>query len=74
MKSIKLSFDFSDAPQLAEKLRLHATRTSTTQKAIVIEALETYFAHQQESAFLLKTAERTFQEWDNEDDQVYDTL
>jgi len=74
MKSVKLSFDFSDRPQLVEKLRLHAAREGTTQKAIVIDALEAYFAHKLESALLLKAAERTFQEWDNEDDPVYDSL
>jgi hypothetical protein len=40
----------------------------------VIEALEAYFAHQLESTFLLKAAEQMFLEWDNEDDQVYDSL
>jgi hypothetical protein len=74
MKSVKLSFDFSDQPQLVEKLRLQAAREGTTQKAIVIDALEAYFAHKLESALLLKAAEHTFQEWDNEDDQVYDSL
>jgi len=74
MKSVKLSFDFSDRPQLVEMLRVQAAREGTTQKAIVSEALEAYFAHKLESTFLLKAAETVFQEWDNEDDQVYDTL
>jgi hypothetical protein len=74
MKSVKLSFDFSDRPQLVENLRLQAAREGTTQKAIVIDALEAYFAHRLESMLLLKAAENTFQEWDNEDDQVYDSL
>ena len=74
MKSVKLSFDFSDRPQLVENLRLQAAREGTTQKAIVIDALEAYFAHKLESALLLKAAESTFQEWDNQDDQVYDSL
>jgi hypothetical protein len=74
MKSVKLSFDFSDRPQLAEMLRVQAARQGTTQKAIVIDALEAYFAHKLESAFLLKAAEDVFREWDNEDDQVYDSL
>ena len=74
MKSVKLSFDLSDKPQLVEMLRVQAARQRTTQKAIVIDALEAYFAHKLESAFLLKAAEKVFHEWDNEDDQVYDTL
>jgi len=74
MKSVKLSFDFSDQPRLAEMLRVQAAREGTSQKAIVSAALEAYFAHTVESTFLLKTAEKAFQEWDNEDDRVYDAL
>ncbi len=74
MKSLKLSFDFRDQPQLVEMLRVQAAREGTTQKAIVVSALESYFAHKLESTFVLTAAERSFQEWDNEDDQVYDSL
>ncbi|MGH7965549.1 MAG: heme-binding protein [Candidatus Binatia bacterium] len=56
MKSVKLSFDFSDKPQLVEMLRVQAARERTTQKAIVIDALEAYFAPKVESTFLLKAA------------------
>ena len=74
MKSLKLSFDFRDRPQLVEMLRVQAMREGTTQKAVVMHALEAYFAHTLESTFLLKAAEQSFQEWDNEDDQVYDSF
>ena len=74
MKSVKLSFDSSDRPQLVEKLRIQAAREGTTQKAIIIDALEAYFAHHLESTFLLKAAEDTFREWADEDDQIYHTL
>ena len=71
MKSLKLSFDFRDRPRLAEMLRVQALREGTTQKAVVMHALEAYFAQTLESTFLLEVAEQSFQEWDNEDDQVY---
>lgn len=74
MKSLKLSFDFRDRPQLVERLRTQALREGTTQKAIVMHALDAYFAHTLETTFILKATERSFQEWDNEDDQVYDSF
>ena len=74
MKSLKLSFDFRDQPQLVDVLRVQAARDGTTQKAIVIDALEYSFAHKLESTFVLKAAEQAFREWDNEDDKVYDSL
>jgi len=46
----------------------------TTQKQVVIHALEAYFAHQQENGALLDAANRTFAEWDNPEDAVYDKL
>ena len=52
-------------------LRVQALREGTTQKAVVMHALEAYFAQTLESTFLLEVAEQSFQEWDNEDDQVY---
>lgn len=74
MKARKVSFDFRDRPELVEMLRTQAAREGRTQKAIVAQALESYFAHRQESSFVLKAAEQSFQEWENEDDQVYDSL
>jgi len=66
MKTVKMSFDFTDQPDAARKGR--------TQKAIVVDALKAYFADQLESTLLLRAAELTFAEWDNQEDQVYDTL
>ena len=74
MKSLELSFDFRDQPQLVEMLRVQAAQEGTTQKAIVMNALESYFAHKLESPSVLKAAEQAFREWDNEDDQAYDSL
>lgn len=74
MKAVKMSFDFSDHPDLVEALRLYAARKGRTQKAILVDALKAYFADQLESALLLRAADRTFAEWDNEDDRVYDSL
>ena len=74
MKTVKMSFDFTDQPDVAEMLRLYAARKGRTQKAIVVDALKAYFADQLESTLLLRAAELTFAEWDNQEDQVYDTL
>lgn len=74
MKAAKLSFDFSDHPQLVELLRLQAVQAGTSQKAVLVKALQGYFAHQQENQKLLKLAEAAFSAWDNPDDAVYDRL
>lgn len=74
MKAIKLSFDFTDKPKLAEMLRVHAAQENTSQKAILVDALEAYFADKLERSLLLRAAEKTFAEWNNEDDSIYDTL
>lgn len=58
-----------------EQYSIHGgTRQKKTQKAIVIEALTSYLSQRQESLALLLAAEKTFGEWDNENDQVYETL
>ena len=74
MKAAKLSLDLSDQPKLLELLRMFAAQTGRSQKAVVVEALEGYFADRQETRMLLLAADRTFAEWDNPDDAVYDTL
>ncbi len=74
MKSLKISFDLSDNPELVEVLRFHAAQTGTTQKNIVVTALEAYFSHKQENYLLLKNAQSTFGEWDNDDDEIYNKL
>jgi hypothetical protein len=74
MQSAKVSFDFSDRPKLVELLRVHAAQTGRTQKDVVAEALEAYFAHHAESALILKLAESSFAEWDNAEDEVYNAL
>ena len=74
MKTVKMSFDFTDQPELTEMLRLYAARTGRTQKAILVDALRAYFADQAKSALLFRAADLTFAEWDNEDDRVYDSL
>jgi hypothetical protein len=74
MQSAKISFDFSDNPQLVSLLRVQASRTGVSQKQIVAQALEAYFSHQAESALLLDAASRAFAEWDNPDDEIYNDL
>lgn len=74
MKSSKVSFDFSDTPTIVELLRLRATQKGVSQKKILIEALQRYFAQEQEDEFLKSAADRNFAEWNNPDDEIYDTL
>ena len=74
MKTVKMSFDFTDQPELAEMLRLYSASKGRTQKAILVDALKAYFADRLESNLLLRAADLTFAEWDNEEDRVYDTL
>lgn len=74
MKALKLSFDFSDQQPLVEMLRMLAAKEGTSQKAIVIDALEAYFAEKLERNFLLQAANQAFREWDNEEDKIYDTI
>jgi hypothetical protein len=74
MKSKKLSLDLSDAPQFLDLLRLRAAQVGKTQKAIVLEALERYFASAQEDEFIASAANRSFVDWDNKDDEIYNTF
>ena len=59
---------------MLDVLRIMAAREKTTQKAIVVDALTAYLSQKQENLALLLAADQTFSEWDNQDDQVYDTL
>jgi len=74
MKPLKLSFDFSDVPELVKLLRLEAAQTRQSQKAILVQSLESYFAHRLENRLIEQAASKAFSEWDNEDDRVYDSL
>jgi len=70
----QLTFDFRDEPQLLDTLRLLAAKRNSTQKAILAEALRAYFAQRQEELALVMAADKSFAEWDNEEDRVYDAL
>ncbi len=74
MKSYKMSFDFSDTPELVALLRTYAVESGKSQKTILVTALEAYFSSQLENRMLLKAAEKSFQEWENEDDEIYNDL
>ena len=60
MAKPKISLDLSDHPKIVEMLRLVAVKENTTQKAVVVRALEAYFSDKRESALMLKAAERSF--------------
>ena len=70
----KVTFDFSDRPELIEGLRILAAREGSSQRKIVAEALEAYFAQRQENSLLLDAANRVFSEWENAEDRVHDSL
>jgi hypothetical protein len=55
-------------------LRLLAAKRRTTQKAVLTEALSAYFSQRQEEMALLAAADKSFVEWDNEEDRVYDAI
>jgi hypothetical protein len=74
MKALKLCLDLSDTPKVVQYLRVLSARRRQTQKAIVVEALQQYFARNQEDEFIRQAADRTFGEWDNPEDAVYDSL
>ena len=74
MKSSKLSFDLSEAPELVRLLRLEAAQTGRSQKEILVQLLESHFAHRLENRLIEDAAAKAFAEWDNDDDRVYETL
>jgi hypothetical protein len=74
MKALKVSFDFTDSPKVLELLRTYAATSGKSQKAILIEALEGYFSEKLETRLLWAAAEKTFAEWNNEDDEIYNSL
>ena len=74
MKSAKVSFDFSDHPKILDLLRTYATVSGKSQKAVLIEALESYFSEKMETRLLWTAAEKAFSEWDNPDDEAYNSL
>ena len=74
MKAMKLCLDLSDTPKVVQHLRVLSARRHQTQKAIVVEALQQYFERNQEDEFIRQAADRSFAEWDNPEDAVYDNL
>ena len=74
MSKERLSFDFSDMPDLVEMLRVYSIQNKCSLKAVLIEALEALFANKLENSILQGAASVTFAEWDNDEDSVYDSL
>jgi len=74
MKSLKLSFDFSNVPEIIELLRLESAATKKSQKGIIIDALRAYFANKIEMTAIYALAEKTFADWDNKEDAIYDNI
>ena len=74
MKSSKINFDLTDRRELVELLRRRAADAGTTQKEVLIKALDAYFANEQESMLLETAASRSFAEWNNPEDAIYDKI
>lgn len=74
MKTLKLTFDFSDNPQIVELLRVEAAQGNSSQKNIVLKALTAYFATKSDTQSLYKLANKAFADWDNPEDSIYDDL
>jgi hypothetical protein len=74
MKAAKLSLDFTDRPEIIQTLRRLSVHSGESQKTIVIRALEAYFAQKMENQFLMTAAESTFAEWNNDDDDTYNSF
>lgn len=74
MKTYKATFDFSDSPQVLQILRELAVRKKTSQKQIVVDALGNYFSESSENSLILQAAEKSFSEWENDEDALYDKL
>ena len=61
---LKLTFDLSDRPDLVEALRMLAARERTSQRAIIVDALQAFFSQRQENLILLNAANHAFSEWE----------
>lgn len=73
-KPLKLTFDLSAKPELVELLKTYSLKHRQSQRDVVVRALEAFFADKLENKMLLKAAEKSFEEWDNPEDEVYDDL
>jgi hypothetical protein len=62
-------FDFSDRPKLVKHLRVYSAQSGRSQKDVMAEALEAYFAHHADGALIARLAESSFSEWDNDEDE-----
>ncbi|MBN1960180.1 MAG: hypothetical protein JW841_04480 [Deltaproteobacteria bacterium] len=69
----RITTDLSD-PKLMMLLKLEAQQRGITVKQVIINALESYFAHHLETKALEHAAESVFSQWDNPLDADYDKL
>ncbi len=69
----RISMDLGD-PKLIRLLKLEAQEKGIPMREVLIQALESYFAHRLETRALLKASEAVFDDWDNPLDSDYDKL
>jgi hypothetical protein len=69
----RISTDLGD-PKWIRLLKLEAQEKGTSMREVLIDALESYFAHRLETKALLRASESVFSEWDDPRDSEYDQL
>lgn len=69
----RLTIDLKN-PQIFKLLRLESAEEGKAIREIVVQALEYYLSHRRENRAILALAEKSFAEWDNPQDSVYDNL
>ena len=72
-KSARIATDLGD-PKWIRLLKMEASEKGLSMKAVLIAALESYFAERLETNALSKASESVFEEWDNPLDKDYDRL
>jgi hypothetical protein len=73
MKSARISTDLGD-PRLIKLLKHEADETDTSIKEVLVNALESYFAHRLETRALMKISEDVFSDWNHPLDSDYDSI
>ena len=69
----RISTDLGD-PRLIRLLKMEAQEQGSSMREVLIDALESYFAHRLETRALLRASEAVFADWNDPRDSDYDKL
>jgi hypothetical protein len=69
----RLSTDLGD-PKLLKLLKAEAAEKDSSIKDVLVDALESYFAHRIENKALQRATEKAFDDWHDPRDSEYDKL